>query len=356
VGLISYSLYLWHWPLLAYCQYWSFEEPGGGFRTGLLAASGVLAVLSWKYVETPIRRRLMLRSRPQIFGFAAFATLLLFATGFLIYQARGFPSRIPDYNLRFTDGRTNDFFRVESTVNDVRTGQFKDLGTGGTAADGPIRLLLWGDSHAMSLALVIDNLCRGHLSKGFLAAHSSTAPVLGYCSLGKYSLHEKSPHFNDAVLNYIASNHTPNVVIAAFWSSYLRGDRPHAAFFKAQLLKTVRAVLDAGARVYVIKDVPQPGFDVPHYITLAEARGRSLDTLGETVKQYQLENDDLEDTFDQISRMGATVLDPKDYFLINKDFYGVVKNGDVLYWDAHHLTVEGANMLAPLFEPIFGKN
>ena len=54
--------------------------------------------------------------------------------------------------------------------------------------------------------------------------------------------------------------------------------------------------------------------------------------------------------------MGATVFDPADYFLVRKGFYGVVKNDNVLYWDAHHLTLEGAEMLAPLFEPIFDRN
>jgi hypothetical protein len=54
--------------------------------------------------------------------------------------------------------------------------------------------------------------------------------------------------------------------------------------------------------------------------------------------------------------MGATVLEPADYFLTRKDFYGAIKNGTVLYWDSHHLSIEGAEMLAPLFEPIFTKN
>lgn len=356
VGLISYPLYLWHWPVLAFCRYWSYEEPGVGLRAGLLAVSGILAILSWKYVETPFRKRWLFQPKRQIFGFAAGAGLLVLTTGFLICHEHGFPARIPSNTIRFTDGRTNAAFQVGITLEQAMAGKFVELGSRETATNHPVNLLLWGDSHAMSLSPLIDELCRRHSWRGIRATHSSTAPVLDYISAGKYSLHEKTPQFNNAILDYIAHNSVSNVVIAAFWSSYLRGDPGQARYFKAQLLKTVRAVINTGAQVYVIKDVPEPGFDVPRYISLAEARGRSLDSLGVTVKQYRLANQELEATFDQISQMGATILDPADYFLIRKGFYGVVKNGDVLYWDAHHLTVEGSSMLAPLFEPIFSKN
>ena len=293
VGLISYSLYLWHWPLLVFCRYWSFEEPSGGLRAALLAASGILAVFSWKYIEIPIRKRLVFQSRRQIFSFAACAGLVMFATGFSIFLGRGFPARIPNYAVHYTDGSTNAAFQVEISLTQAMAGEFVELGSMGSGTNQPVNLLIWGDSHAMSLIPVLDELCLRHSWAGIQATHSSTAPVLGYCCTAKYSLHEKAPQFNNAVLDYIARNHVPNVIIAAFWSSYLRDDPGHAESFKTQLLKTVRAVMDTGAKVYVIKDIPEPGFDVPRYISLAEARGRPLDSLGVTVKQYQLANEDL---------------------------------------------------------------
>jgi hypothetical protein len=58
-------------------------------------------------------------------------------------------------------------------------------------------------------------------------------------------------------------------------------------------------------------------------------------------------------TFEQITQMGATVLDPADYFLNRNGLYGVVRNNQLLYWNGDHLTEEGSMVLAPLFEPIF---
>jgi hypothetical protein len=119
------------------------------------------------------------------------------------------------------------------------------------------------------------------------------------------------------------------------------------------LLATVRAVLDVGARVYVVKDVPVPGFDVPRIAATTAMHHGDLEQLGVTREQHQMSNRDLRQTFEQISQMGATVLDPADYFLNRNGIYGVVRNGQVLYWDSNHLTVEGSKLLAPLFEPVF---
>lgn len=57
VGLISYSLYLWHWPVLVFFRHWNEGGmPSTLEATALGATSVVLSVLTWKYIETPFRR------------------------------------------------------------------------------------------------------------------------------------------------------------------------------------------------------------------------------------------------------------------------------------------------------------
>ena len=50
IGLISYSLYLWHWPLFAFSTYWALDPLSLPYRLCLVAASFVLAILSWRFV------------------------------------------------------------------------------------------------------------------------------------------------------------------------------------------------------------------------------------------------------------------------------------------------------------------
>ncbi len=157
--------------------------------------------------------------------------------------------------------------------------------------------------------------------------------------------------FAASVLDYIAKQHVKNVVIAGFWTKY-----PDTAEITADLLSTVRATLKLGAKVYVLKDVPRQDPDFSSQVEYVILHDGDLSQIGITPEQYREDNRELDQTFAQISRLGATVLDPADYFLNSRGLYGVVKNGQILYADNHHLSVEGSELLAPLFEPIFTMN
>ena len=93
VGLISYSAYLWHQPLLAFAKHRSLEEPSDLLLGGLAAVSLVLAYLSWKYVEVPFRRRGVI-GRARLFSLALVGTCSLLVIGAVGYANNGFPDRL----------------------------------------------------------------------------------------------------------------------------------------------------------------------------------------------------------------------------------------------------------------------
>jgi len=361
IGLISYSLYLWHWPVLVFSKYWADKEPGVIVRIGLLVVSVLLAALTWKFVETPCRSRRILAQRRQIFGLAGLSTVALLLLGLAAFFGHGIPSRLPQQARAFLASRNHFAFRDQISVDSALAGQFVPLGARNT--NQPVELLVWGDSHAMAVAPVLNELCCQHSWRGELAAFHATAPVLGYSSsiivttqqgtdqarTAIYGLQERSIAVANAVLKFIAQNHVKNVVIASHWSIF-----EPTELFKDQLLATVRAVVASGARVFVLRDVPTPGFDVPRFAALAAFRHGDLDQLAVPPDEEQTRGLKLSKTFDQLSRMaGVTVLDPAPYFLNSRGRYAVVKDNQALYFDADHLTVEGSRILAPLFEPIF---
>ena len=63
IGLISYPLYLWHWPLLVFSKYLAIKPQSTEIRVVLLMVSAALATLSWKYIETPFRKRRIVHER-----------------------------------------------------------------------------------------------------------------------------------------------------------------------------------------------------------------------------------------------------------------------------------------------------
>jgi peptidoglycan/LPS O-acetylase OafA/YrhL len=91
VGLISYPLYLWHWPLLAFSRVMLNEMPDRLWRVGLLAAAFLLAFLTYRFIERPVRFGKRAR------GAKTIALLVLLALtgggGAWVYKAEGFKSR-----------------------------------------------------------------------------------------------------------------------------------------------------------------------------------------------------------------------------------------------------------------------
>lgn len=349
VGLISYSLYLWHWPLLVFSRYSARQERSVEFRCALLVACAGLAVLSWKFVETPFRNKSILPKRYQIFGFAGASMATLLALGLAVSHSHGFPSRLSESARRFAGARNdpgfNSAFMVNVNLKRAVAGQFVEFGSHNT--NNPTDILIWGDSHARVLTTVLDDLCRNSDHRGIMAVHSATAPLLEYTSTGPTSLKGDSPVFSRAVFTFIGQRHVKTVILAARWNYY-----PTTQHFKSSLLMTARSIMNSGARLYVLKDVPNQGFDVPRFAALTALHHGDVELLGVSREQHQLANSELSQTFDELGQMGATVLDPSEYLLNSRGVYGIIKNGRLLYADGDHLTVDGARLLTPLFEQI----
>ncbi|MBV8394425.1 MAG: acyltransferase, partial [Alphaproteobacteria bacterium] len=90
LGLISYPLYLWHWPLLAYARIATDGEPSIEMRVGLLTLSVVLAWLTYRLVEAPVRFGGHRRLKTAIL---LASMVLVGVAGYAIHRASGLPAR-----------------------------------------------------------------------------------------------------------------------------------------------------------------------------------------------------------------------------------------------------------------------
>jgi len=341
VGLISYSLYLWHWPVFVFSHYLAGGQRWP-FRAALLVVSIVLAILSWRFIETPFRKRQVFHKRSRIFCFASASIGSLIIVGLVVVLGRGIPSRFSVEALRYANGRNDHAFRHGTSLQEARAGEFVELGTGNP--DQGISVLIWGDSHAMCVTPVVDELCRKFDQRGIQAAQHGVSPILS--RLGSSATDPKT--FGEYVLSFVAEKKVKNVIITGHWKFYAKSDS-----FSSELVSTVKSFLDSGTRVYLMKDVPDQGVDVPRVAALVSMFGGDLAGLGVAREKHENENAKLTKAFRQISEMGATVLDPADCFLNERGLYGALKGGRALYTDGNHLTVEGARLLSPLFQPIF---
>lgn len=350
-GRISYSLYLWHWPLLVLANYYHYSHYGTrpqswSWHAALLAASFGLAVASWHWIESPFRRRWLCPRGPQLFALAGGSWLTLAALGGLVWWQHGWPSRLNAPAEIFLNGRYDVAFRNDTSAAQVAAGKLPELGA--QPPGQPVQLVLWGDSHAMHLAPVLDELCRRFAVRGVEVTHASTAPMLDYFAPAQWGLNEQAPAWSQAVVDWIVKNHVKTVILAGHWCAY-----GPLAVVAARMETTVRALIAAGATVYVVKDVPEPGFDVPLRASLTARQHGDLSALAIPQAQYAAANGGWEPIFQRLAALGATILDAPKFLLNTNGGYDVIRQDRVLYSDEGHLTVTGAKQLQPLFEPLF---
>lgn len=98
VGLISYSLYLWHQPLLAFLRLASAEPPPLWMSGAAVLAAVPLGLISWRFVERPFRQSGAWTQR-QVFAITILGGLAIVGAGTWAVRARGFPARVPEHEL-----------------------------------------------------------------------------------------------------------------------------------------------------------------------------------------------------------------------------------------------------------------
>lgn len=345
IGLISYSLYLWHWPLLVFARSISLTPPTPAERLLIVVASLALGWASWRFVETPFRKRKLLASRAQVMAFAASVFVALLGTGLSISWSRGFEGRMPHQAMIFaTTGRIDEGYIKEVQAEDVPEGLIR-LGDPGATP----RLLVWGDSHAMAILPAIDALGKEAGLAGRAATHSSTPPVLDYFVRSEYGLNERSIPFNAAVMDFVKAGNIRSVILAANWSTYFANPN-----FPNALLATIDLLRAEGIAVYFLKDVPFYDFNVPKALVLSVLQGRDPARLGMSLAAYEVTNRFHDSFLPLLERRGVVVLDPT-LVLRGKGENGVLlpfDSGGSFYRDAGHLSTYGALAIRPLFAPL----
>lgn len=352
IGLISYSLYLWHWPLLVFARHVAIDPLLLNQRIILMLTSVVLAAVSWRFVETPFRKRTVLTSRPRIFAFAGITAAVLLLAGLSIQKMDGLPSRMPPQALRYAAGSRDKAMQIEVNLKQARQGDFVELGAGDKAR--PVELVVWGDSHAMATLPVLDLMCRERTIRGVAAVHASHIPFVGYESRSEYSLKNDGIPFNDATIEFIRQNHVHDVLLIAHWNVYVEIDR-ETDRLRHGLLATIDALKNSNVRIWIMKPVPAHRWDVPSALASAIIFGRDIESLGRPLVEHRDEMRPTEPVFAGISSPNVVFFDPTDLFTTPAGRCRVAADGNALYRDDHHLSTHGAMRLRPMFEPIFEK-
>ena len=356
VGLISYSLYLWHWPLLAFSKYLSPAPLTGLWRGGILIFGFGCAVLSWKFVETPFRER-RFAPRPRTLWVSTATSLAsIFALGILCWGMQGFPHRFSPQMQSYARARSDTGLIIELTTEDIAKDRVPPIGVRDLTVHPTV--LVWGDSHAMAALPAIDQFLKENGLSGRAITHSSTAPVLGWYVPSSISissgLDQESIPFGEAVIAYVTKHKITSVILIGCWSGYLGHDSISNPL-RTALLKTVQRLNDIGTTPWIMLDVPIHAVNIPKALSLsANGQALGIQNCARPSEQDELGKSDPE-LLTELEAAGARILDPKPLFLNEAgDRYIFQKGETLLYRDANHLTSKGALlMLTPLLRRNF---
>jgi len=371
VGLISYSLYLWHWPILAFLRYWLGARLEVWVGALALAATFPLALLSWRFVEQAFRRPKHDAVARAPFAMAAVSMLAVVGLGLSIILNDGFRSRFPNDVLTIVDGI--EIPRVyASDEENAKRGTFPALGSRDSTSS-EVDVVIWGDSHALAIGHLADRLAEKYGLSGRIAADSSATPVLNVWRPAAGETGQSKKRWNQHVCDYIRDHRVPNVLLVSRWAMYIEAGRTgqmdnlivdhesgsvsptesRKVLLRA-LSKTVAEIEQSGARVWILAQVPQQDQEPARRLARAAMWGGEHPkgvTLQEHLKQQS-------NVLDVLSRLppGHITLDPAPYFFDESGYSRLGDDRKSFYSDDDHVSPHGAEvLLTPVLEPVFAE-
>ena len=369
IGLISYSLYLWHWPLIAFSKYYLLRELNLIDTFMIISITFFIAIISFKFIEKPFRgnNSLIIKSS-NLFAFAVIVMTVSALCGLLVSMENGMPNRYNEANSAIMRLEERDAEWKESAEIMMKNSS-KLIGN----ASALPSFVLWGDSHAQALVPAISSVAKKYALSGI--GISGHPPVLGLDIEGlPYSEAER----NEVAISLI--KHRPElktVIIAARWVMYDDGHQfknelpiinhrlkevsqtnnvnsSNSVFLRSALFKTVTTLLALNRKVVVVMNVPEIGFNVPALHFISKIKNESYDYLLPTKMEYLERNKSVYDIFSDLSSLkGVNIIYPELYLFDEKDRAKVINDNNLLYRDDDHLSGYGAEFIAPVFEKIF---
>jgi peptidoglycan/LPS O-acetylase OafA/YrhL len=364
VGAASYSLYLWHWPLIAFSTYFSAGDLDPSRDLGkvavILVCSLVLALLSLELIEKPFRRGgAWGMTRRQVFAFAGATSVVVAAAGLAIVVSRGVPQRYSAAVGQLV--AQNEERRLETNEGcgnwkkDVPDFHFCTLGPE-TAG----KIMFWGDSHVGQLYPLIARLSSAGklqpyaallaLSEGCLPAEHLNSMIAGYhCdSVTTYTMQRaQKPDIRVVYMGFNTWWSVHEFLCQSVAGKCVReiSTQEATARFLSELAERIRRLRQAGK--HVILSLPFPMYDKS--IPELEIRNAVLGRFGLNGVPTDFTSPALREQLLVIARAtGADIFDPRRSLCPGGRCI-TEANGVSIYVDYHHLATSQVGILEENF-------
>ena len=357
IGRWSYSIYLWHWPLVVGLGYFGVRDERG-WLLAAMAGSILLGALSYRLVEQPAARWMRTLDTRNGWAFAGAGFALAFSFAAVAYFDHGVARtfRLPEQVLvaAHEKGNTGQLTKCNTVASECI------LGSGKTLA------VVWGDSHAIATVNGVAEAAKQSGGNVLFFGQQACPAILGAKSSSK-----KSPNFcsdfNRMVFDRLEDmgRDIPIVIIHRADAYIEPGERlmyfgnhvpetPDArrAIYEQHMIDSLCRVA-ARNPVYVMLPIPEMPYDVPATLSRSLILTGHAQNPAMALSTYRSSNAAVISAMGRAQReCGIHLLDPVPYFCDDESCKGVLE-GRPLFSDDNHLSNTGANLLVPMFAKIW---
>jgi peptidoglycan/LPS O-acetylase OafA/YrhL len=348
-GQISYSLYLWHWPLFTFARFSKSSLVLDPFdKVALFALTVAISYLSWRFVEQPFRRGPLAPMRRDAFRIAGVSTAALLAVSIAGIVASQNPSQADRNASQLEAYNSYDYqplFRSGSCfTQSFATFDEKCL----QLAPGKTNVLLWGDSYAAQYFHGFSKSADPQAVNILQATQAACMPTFAAASQGVASCRDFAARM-DA---FFAGSKPDLVILSADWGEYARGPRFDGMI--ADIKRTIARLNASGIPAVLLGPPVQFRSRLPSMLMRAQLRGAEL----------RADDFILPDIFELDARI-RTALPSRDKF----SYVSVVNavcparqcpltiGEDIPFaWDHAHLTAEGSEYVVNRIAALLGLN
>jgi peptidoglycan/LPS O-acetylase OafA/YrhL len=354
-GARSYSLYLWHWPVLVlFRHYINGESPSPPEAAALAVVSVAFAWLSFEFIEQPLRRRRIGRAATVLAGLGC-AALVGFAS-LTIVRSEGFASRIPEKDRNLRNLSVTWEWPCPESVS-IAARSYCSFGPKWETAQR--KGFLWGDSHAEHFAPLVESADK---ERSYVLFRECPAILGADVQRWQPWLPSYAPDCaltRRTAIAYLKKH--PEIEIVAFagrWSTILpflyrgtidatrseAGDLSKengANLLYQELLKLTAELASPGRRFVVFGDIPQWQAEDPMSCYVGSEmsllrRPCPADRLMITAKQFQDYHSAAYGALARLKEGGVTVILPGEA-LCKGEKCATKLDGEFLYRDIDHI-------------------
>jgi len=356
IGLISYSLYLWHWPIIVFFKY-IFLNTDINFVNSLIIFIVCILVASFSYfiIEQPFRNKKFLTTRT-IFLIAG---ILIAIFTFLAYSGIS----TSGYKQRYTSEINNlDLAREPEHTYKKCDQKFSidELCIIGDKSSNE-EVILFGDSHLMSWAPALNDSLKEKNKKGVLVMLSACPPLIDVYAYKSNKLSEECRGRSKFIKEIVKNTKAKEIVLSGYWAEYEKEIKEVKAHKKHSnnknklsvgLENTVEYLLEKGLIVKVIGPVPTYEKSVPLMLAKELITGKELfDKTKNT--QLQKTRNFMNSVKKYKKEENFKYINPIEWICERECL--VKENKNTLYFDSNHLNVRGSkkykdNLTKALFE------